>query len=112
MESAGFEKSKIYTIAGMEDFGHQAVAVKNILERATGSIRALFIESGQQLTENLSRFDHFVHIIEGKAEVLIDGRSYNLTSGQSIIIPAHSANTIIAHQKSKIISTIIKSGYE
>lgn len=112
MESPGFEKSKIYIIAGMEDFSHQGVVVKDILKRATGNIRAVFIDRGQQLTEQLSRFDHFIHILEGEAEVLIDDRLYILTSGQSIIIPAHSTNTIKASEKFKMISTIIKSGYE
>lgn|SRR5690554_1743717 len=112
MESPDFEKSKIYIIAGMEDFSNQKVVVKDILKRATGNIRAVFVDRGHQLTEQHSRFDHFIHILEGKAEVLIDNRSYNLSSGQSIIIPAHSTNSIKASEKFKMISTIIKSGYE
>jgi hypothetical protein len=35
-----------------------------------------------------------------------------LDIGQSIIIPAHTANTVKANVRFKMISTIIKSGYE
>jgi len=87
MESPDFEKSKIYIIAGMEDFSNQKVVVKDILKRATGNIRAVFVDRGHQLTEQHSRFDHFIHILEGKAEVLIDNRSYNLSSGNLLSFP-------------------------
>jgi len=35
-----------------------------------------------------------------------------LETGQSIIIPAHSRNSIKANVRFKMLSTIIKSGYE
>jgi hypothetical protein len=35
-----------------------------------------------------------------------------LDTGQSIIIPAHTRNIIKANERFKMISTIIKSGYE
>ena len=51
-------------------------------------------------------------MIDGKAEIVIDGVSNLLDTGQSIIIPAHSRNTIKANIRFKMLSTIIKSGYE
>lgn len=112
MKNLEFEKSKIYIIVGMDHYIPNGVYIKSILKRPTGNVNAVFIDRGEQITENLSRFDHFIQIIEGKANVLINDDSYSLTSGQSIIIPAHSRNTIKAKEKFKMISTIIKSGYE
>lgn len=112
MENPEFEKSKIYTIAELADYMPHTVVVKHILKRATGTVKAVLMDAGEQLAETISRFDHFIQIIEGKAEVFIDDHSFNLASGEFIIIPANSRNTIIANEKSKIISTIIKSGYE
>jgi len=51
-------------------------------------------------------------VIDGTAEILINGESNVLDIGQSIIIPAHANNIIIANKKFKIISTVIKSGYD
>jgi quercetin dioxygenase-like cupin family protein len=53
-----------------------------------------------------------VEIIDGKAEILIDGISHLLVTGQSIIISAPTSNIVRANQRFKMISTIIKSGYE
>ncbi len=112
MKNAEFEKSKVYTITEMSDYSPDGVAIKNILKRTTGCIAAVVVDKGEKITEKLSRFDHFIQILEGKAEVLIDEKSLHLSSGQCIIIPANSKNTIIANERIKMISTIIKSGYE
>jgi quercetin dioxygenase-like cupin family protein len=64
------------------------------------------------LTEKISPFDTFVQIIDGKAEIVIDGISSFLVTGKSIIIPAHASNTVKANERFKMISNVIKSGYE
>ena len=112
METSEFEKSKIFVIVGMDHFVPNGIIMKTILKRPTGNVNAVFIDRGEQISEKFSRFDHFIQILEGKAEVKIDGNSFILSSGQSMIIPAHSTNTIKAKERFKMISTIIKSGYE
>lgn len=112
MENPEFEKSKIYKIAGLGEFIPHEVVIKNILDRATGNVSAVFIDKGEHIIEELSRFDRFIEIIKGKAEVFINDNSFNLTSGHFIIIPANSKITIKTNEKCKMISTIIKSGYE
>ena len=80
--------------------------------RPSANVTAVSFDSGENLTEKISPFDTFIQIIEGRAEILIDDNSQTLETGQSIIIPAHSRNTIKANERFKMISTIIKSGYE
>ena len=96
----------------MDGYVEEGVFVAPIIERPTGKVSVVFFDRGEQITENLSRFDQFIQIIEGKAEVQIDDDSFSLTAGESIIIPAHSKNTLSAVERFKMISTIIKSGYE
>ena len=70
------------------------------------------VDSGEALTEKISPFDTFIQVIDGSAEIVIDDNSNLLKTGEAIIIPAHSPNTIKANVRFKMISTIIKSGYE
>ncbi|HUH29291.1 cupin [Gelidibacter sp.] len=112
MDPSEFEKSKIFFLVGMDHYVDNGVFIKSILKRPTGNVSAVFIDRGEQINENLSRFDHFIQIIEGKAEVQIDDHNFTLMAGEAIIIPAHSKNSIKANERFKMISTIIKSGYE
>lgn len=112
MKNPKVEKSKIFTILGMGEYTPNEVVSNTILEKDTGNINAVLMAKGTQLTENLSRFEHLIQIIEGSAEILIDDNPFILNPGQLIIIPANSRNTIKANESFKMISTIIKSGYE
>jgi len=89
-----------------------SVVIKTIIKKTTGNVTVSSFDTGEALTEKTSPFDTFIQVIDGKAEIVIDGNSNLLDTGQSIIIPAHSRNVIKANVRFKIISTIIKSGYD
>ncbi|MEX2351348.1 MAG: cupin domain-containing protein [Balneolaceae bacterium] len=107
-----FEKSKALIIVEIIEYVPDSVVIKTIIKKSTGNISAVSIDSGEKLEEKTSPFDTFIQIIDGKAEIIIDGDSRLLGTGQSIIIPAHSRNSIKANNRFKMISTVIKSGYE
>ena len=106
------EKSKAHIIVEIIEYMANSVVIKTIIKKSTGNISVMSFDTGEGLTEKISPFDTFVQIIEGKAEIVIDKESHLLESGQGIIIPAHSSNFIKPNGRFKMISTIIKSGYE
>ncbi len=107
-----FEKSKAFIIVEIIEYVPNSVVIKTIIKKTTGNVSAVSFDTGEILTEKISPFDTFIQVIDGKAEILIDGESNLLVTGQSIIIPAHARNTIKANERFKMLSTIIKSGYE
>ena len=108
----GKEKSKAFIIVEIIEYAPNSVVRKTIIKKSTGNVTAEAFDSGEELSEKISPFDTFIQIIDGRAEILIDGESNMLEKGQSIIIPAHRTNIIKANERFKMISTIIKSGYE
>ena len=111
-DSKELEKSRSHIIVEIIEYVSNSVVIKTIIKKSTGNISVMSFDSGEGLTEKTSPFDSFVQIIEGKAEIVIDKVSHLLGSGQGIIIPAHSPNFIRPNGRFKMISTIIKSGYE
>lgn len=107
-----YEKSKVFIIVEIIEYIPNSVVIKTIIKKTTGNVSVVSFDSGETLTEKISPFDTFIQVIDGKAEVLIDDRSNLLATGDSIIIPAHTRNTIKANERFKMISTIIKSGFE
>ena len=112
MENKDFEKSIAHIIVEIIEYVPNSVVIKTILKKSTGNISVMSFDSGEGLTEKTSPFDTFAQIIEGNAEIVIDGKAHLLQSGQGIIIPAHQANLIKANGRFKMIMTVIKSGYE
>jgi len=112
MENKEFEKSQAFIIVEIIEYVPGSVVSKTIIKKSTGNVSAEAFDIGEELTEKISPFDTFIQIIDGKAEIVIDGESNILDIGHSIIIPAHTPNIIKANERFKMISTIIKSGYE
>lgn len=112
METTEFEKSKAFIVVEILEYIPNSVLIKTIIKKTTGNISAVSFDSGETFSERTSPFDTFIQIIDGKAEIVINDVTYLLETGQSIIIPAHERNTIKAHVRFKMLSTIIKSGYE
>ncbi len=112
MDQLELEKSKAMIIVEIIEYVPDSVVIKTIIKKATGNINAISFDSGEKLEEKTSPFDTFIQIIDGKAEIIIDGTSKLLETGQSIIIPADASNSFKANNRFKMISTVIKSAYE
>lgn len=106
------EKGRSHIIVEIIEYVANSVVIKTIIKKSTGNISVMSFDSGEGLTEKTSPFDTFAQIIEGSAEIVIDKISHLLESGQGIIIPAHESNFIKPNGRFKMISTVIKSGYE
>lgn len=111
MENTEQEKAKTFIIVEIIEYVPNSVVIKTIIKKTTGNVTVSSFDSGEALTERISPFDTFIQVIDGKAEIVIDDKSHHLDTGESIIIPAHSRNIFKANERFKIISTVIKSGY-
>ena len=112
LEKPDIEKSKIFIIVEIIEYVPNSVVIKTIIKKTTGNVSAVSFDSGETLTGRVSPYDTFIQVIDGEAEIVIDDVSHMLDTGNSIIVPAHSQNTIKANVRLKMLSTIIKSGYE
>lgn len=106
------EKGKAHIIVEIIEYMPKAVVSRTIIKKTTGNITATSMSIGEKLVEKTTPFDTYVQIIDGAAEVRIDDKSILLKLGEGIIIPAHAKHSFTANEQFKMISTIIKSGYE
>ena len=106
------EKSKALIIIEIIEYMPNAVLSKTIIKKTTGNIIVSSFAAGEELTEKISPFDTFIQIIDGTAEIVINKRKYRVRLGEGIIIPAHATHNFNANEQFKMITTIIKSGYE
>jgi quercetin dioxygenase-like cupin family protein len=111
-DNSEIEKGKSHIIVEIIEYIPNSVVSKTIIKKLTGNVSVMSFDTGEGLSEKTSPFDTFIQIIEGKANIVINKVSSLLHTGQGIIIPAHSSNQIMPNGRFKMISTIIKSGYE
>ncbi len=106
------EKAKAHITVEIIEYLANAVVKKTILNKSTGNVSVMSFDSGEGLSEKSTAYDTFVQIIDGQAEIVIEGLSHVLQTGESIVIPAHTSNYVKPNGRFKMIQSIIKSGYE
>ena len=112
MNNIELEKSKSHLLADTVDYAPDSITSNVMIKKLTGTITTMSFDYGMGLKENISPFDTFTQIIEGSAELMLDGISIKLKTGEAIIIPAHTSHFIKPDGRFKMLQTIIKSGYE
>lgn len=112
IDATEVEKAKSHIIVEIIQYIPNAVLSKTIIKKTTGNITASSFDAGEELAEKRSPFDNYIQIIHGEAEIIINEKKHLLKLGEGIIIPAHAKHCFNANVQFKMISTIIKSGYE
>lgn len=112
MNQSEIVPAKALIIVEIIEYVPNSIVSRTILKKTTGNVSLMSLDTGEALTEKISPFDTFLQIIDGKAEVTIDGIVHSLNTGQGIIIPAHKSQIVSANERFKMISTVIKSGFD
>ncbi len=111
-DSTELEKSLAHIIVEIIEYVPNAILTKTIIKKITGNVTATSMAAGEELDEKTVPYDTFIQIIHGQAELFINKKQYLLKLGEGIVIPAHASHRFNANEQFKMISTIIKSGYE
>ena len=112
MKNYEVEKGVGFITEDVIEYVSESVKVKSIINKITGNVNVMSFDTGEGIGKKTLAFDSLLQIIDGNAEIIINGNSIFLAAGQSIVIPAHSPNEVKANERFKMILTVIKSGYE
>ena len=97
------------SLASLIDYQISSVVSREIVKKANGSITLFAFDEDEGLSEHTAPFDAALHILEGKAEIKLSGKSNNLKMGEMIIMPAGEPHSVKALGKFKMLLTMIKS---
>ena len=109
MENNEFEKGKVFSFAKSISYADKAVVSKHILKKETGNISLFSFDKGEGLSEHTTRLEALVLLVDGKANIIINGVDNILESGDSIIMPANIPHALKAVEKFKMVLTMLKS---
>lgn len=109
MQSNEFEKAKIFSFNDSVEYASGGILSKTVLKKETGNISLFSFAEGEALSEHTAPFDAVIQVVDGKAEIIIGGKSFFLEAGQTIIMPANIPHAVKAVEKFKMVLTMIKS---
>jgi len=95
--------------AELIDYQQNSVVSQTLIKKQTGTVTLFAFDKDQGLSEHTAPFDAMVQVIDGRADIMISGKSYMLEKGEMIIMPAGEPHALKAVEKFKMMLTMIKS---
>jgi quercetin dioxygenase-like cupin family protein len=94
-----------------ESVGYQegSVVSKTLIKKDAGTVTLFAFDQDQALSEHAAPFDAMVTILDGRAEIIIDGKPMILKTGEMVIMPANIPHAVKAVDKFKMMLIMIKS---
>jgi quercetin dioxygenase-like cupin family protein len=109
MEKNEFEKASVFTFNESIEYASGGILSKTVLKKETGNISLFSFARGEALSEHTAPFDAVIHVVDGKGEVIIGGKSFILEAGQNIIMPANIPHAVNALERFKMVLIMIRS---
>jgi len=105
---ATFEKEKIFNLENSIEYTDGGVISKQVTKAKGGNMTLFSFDKEQGLSEHKTPFDAIVQILDGEAEITIDGKPHRLKKGDCIIMPANIPHALKAIEPFKMLLTMIK----
>lgn len=103
---------EVHSLEDIVNYIPSAIVQTPLLKKPTGEIQLIAFDTDEDLARSISPFDNFLMLLEGSAIITLQNQERHIKAMQCIIIPAHSNCSIKAIERFKMLSVVIKSGYE
>jgi quercetin dioxygenase-like cupin family protein len=89
-------------------YQEHSVVSREIIRKPSGTMTVFAFDEGEGLSEHTAPFDAVVYLLEGEAEIRIDGKPFTVKEGEMIIMPANKPHALIAITRYKMLLMMIR----
>ncbi len=101
-------RGMVLSLKDLVDYQEGTVASRMIVNTKAGSITLFSFDENEGLSEHTAPFDAVVTILDGECEVWVQGETYQMKEGDTIIFPAHIPHALSAITRFKMSLTMIR----
>lgn len=96
-------------LGGLVAYNDGSVVSKTLIDKKVGTVTLFSFAAGQGLSEHTVPYDAFVQIVDGEAEVTINGDVHTVKAGEIIIMPATIPHEMKAVKPFKMLLVMIRA---
>jgi quercetin dioxygenase-like cupin family protein len=101
--------AQVSRLADLVEYQEGSVVSRTIIDQKSGTVTLFAFDKGQGLSEHTVPFDALVYAIDGKVNVTISGKPFELTAGHAIIMPANQPHALQAINRFKMMLVMIRA---
>lgn len=99
---------KIINFIDEVDYQDGSIVSKIVTASPAGNVTLFAFAKDQKLSEHSAPFDAMVQVLEGNCLITISGDKFELSGGQTIIMPKNEPHAVYATADFKMLLTMIK----
>ena len=100
---------KAFTMSDLVAYQEGSVVSKTLIDKKIGTVTLFSFDAGQGLSEHTAPYDAFVQVVDGEAEVTIEGQKHTVVAGQMIIMPANKPHALKGVKPFKMLLVMIRA---
>jgi quercetin dioxygenase-like cupin family protein len=100
--------TQVFKLQDLTSYQEHSVVSREIIRKPSGTMTVFAFDQGEGLSEHTAPFDAVVYILEGEAEIRIEGKPNTVKAGEMIIMPANKPHALKAITRYKMLLMMIK----
>ncbi len=102
------EKATVMRANELIDYAQGGIVSKEFIHSQAGSVTLFAFDAGQKLSEHTAPYDALLQVLDGEAEIMIEGELFHVKAGEMLIIPRGALHAVNAAQRFKMMLTMIR----
>jgi quercetin dioxygenase-like cupin family protein len=107
--SGGAAPPAVRRLTDLVPYQAGSVVSRTILKKPAGTVTLFAFDAGEGLSEHTAPFEALVCVLDGTAEVRIDGAPYSVAAGETITLPAGRPHALKALERFQMMLVMVRS---
>lgn len=99
----------VQRLADLVPYQEGSVVSRTVIKRPTGTVTLFAFDQGEGLSEHTAPYDALVQVLDGEAEVRIDGAPYRVAAGEMLLMPAGHPHALKALTRFRMMLVMVRS---
>lgn len=99
--------AKVITMDTLVDYQEGRVVSRTLAQSKTHSVTLFAFDKGEEISAHSASGDAMIYILDGSAEITIGTEKFNVSSGETIVMPAGIPHAVSAVDKFKMLLIVI-----
>jgi quercetin dioxygenase-like cupin family protein len=100
--------AKAAKMADLVKYQTNAIVSRTLIDKEAGTVTLFAFDVTQGLSEHTAPFDALVYILDGEADITIQGKPIRLKEGEMTVMPANKPHAVEAVSKFKMLLIMVR----
>lgn len=101
------DKAKLLVLKDEIDYLNGQVVSKTLVQNENVSITLFSFDKGEEISTHESGGDAFVVCLDGVGQITVDNEVFELTTGNSIVMPAKHPHAVKGKERFKMLLVVV-----